>query len=265
MQILVVTACVLTVPLAVGGFIVRSQEHSFIYRPTAGPVGSSPGVDVDLKAGDGVMLHAWHLPKPDAPWSVLWLHGSGGNLSNQRALAERLARLPADVLLPDYRGYGQSQGTPSEEGLYRDGQAALDWLAARKGAARVVIVGESLGGAVAAELAVTQHCAGLVLLSTFTSVADQASHMVPYFPARWFVGSGYDTLSKVGSIAAPKLIIHGRRDASVPFSAGERIHEAAAPPKAALWLDRAGHDDVWSTHGDEVLQRLEEFLREPGR
>lgn len=259
-RIAVVAVSVLAVPLAVGGWAVRTGEPSHLFRPVRGPVGASPGEDVRLTASDGVRLHAWHLPRPDAPWSILWLHGNGGNLGHQREIAGRLTVLAADFLMLDYRGYGESEGAPTEEGVYRDAQAAYEWLAERRGAGRVVIVGESLGGAIAAEIAANNPCAGVVLQSTFTSAPDLAADWVPWFPVRWFVGSRFDTLSKLSLLGVPKLVVHGRRDVRIPFAHGERLFEAAPEPKSCAWLERAGHDDVWSTHGGEFLGALEKFL-----
>jgi fermentation-respiration switch protein FrsA (DUF1100 family) len=161
-----------------------------------GGVGPSPGQEVDLTAADGVKLHAWYFPHPQAKATILHLHGNAGNLEDRRDLVRDLQALGVNVFAVEWRGYGKSEGKPSEEGLYKDARAAWDWLLTKTTADKIVIHGESLGGGPACELASTVPCAGLILQSTFTSIPDMAPRVMPIFP-RFLVRTKYDNLSKV--------------------------------------------------------------------
>lgn len=247
--------------LILGAGFVMLFEESFIYFPRRGDVGPSPGEDVFLTTSDGVRIHGWFVTHPEARFALLWFHGNAGNLEDRRDLLADLRGLPADVLAVDYRGYGKSEGTPSEEGLYRDAQAAYDWLRARRGPERIVIFGKSLGGGPACELASRVPAAGIVVQSSFTSAPDMAPRVMPLFPARWFMRTRFDNRSKVARIACPKLFIHSRADEIIPFRMAEELYAAAAEPKEAAWFDGAGHNDLWITCRRAYLERLAAFLR----
>jgi uncharacterized protein len=218
--------------------------------------------DVSLEASDGVKLHAWFAP-PQTPTerTLLWLHGNAGNISHRLDMLLRLVRLPARVLLLDYRGYGKSEGTPSEEGLYRDARAAWDWLTTVRGvsAKNVVIFGKSLGGAPACELALNVEAAGLIVQSSFTSVPDMASRVLPLVP-KFLVTTQMDSVNKVGQISCPKLFVHGPKDEVVPYSHGRKLFEAACEPKEFLDVPDAGHNETYLVGGDAYLDRLRAFL-----
>lgn len=248
-----------------GGGFVMLFEDSFIYFPTKGGVGPSPGEDVFLAAADGVRLHAWYAAEPGARMTILWFHGNAGNLENRREMFQSLRKLPANVLAVDYRGYGKSEGKPSEPGLYLDARAAWDWLAARTPPRRIVVLGKSLGSGPACELASQVPCGGLVVQSAFTSAPDMAWRVLPLFPARWFMRTKFDNLSKVPRIACPKLFVHSRDDEIIPFAMGERLHAAASEPRECAWFDGAGHNDLWIVRGKEYFARLAEFLDRCGR
>jgi fermentation-respiration switch protein FrsA (DUF1100 family) len=248
-----------------GAGFVMLFEDSFIYFPTKGHVGAGPGEDVFLTTSDGVRIHAWHVTHPDAKVTLLWFHGNAGNLAGRRDMLLELRDLPANVLAVDYRGYGRSEGSPSEAGLYADARAAYDWLCARIPAGRIVVFGKSLGGGPACELAAEVPCGGLILQSTFTRAPDMASRVMPLFPARWFMRTKFDNLAKVPRIACPKLFVHSRDDEIIPFPMGERLFAAAAEPKEAAWFDGAGHNDLWVTRRREYYARLSGFLGRLGR
>ena len=200
-------------------------EESLIYFPDKGGVGPSPspGQDVYLQTSDGVRIHGWYVTHPKAQMTLLWLHGNAGNIEIRRDLLEGLRGLPAHVLVIDYRGYGNSEGKPSEDGIYRDARAAYDWLLTRTAPERIVIFGKSLGGAPACELASQVRCGGLIIQSSFTRAGDMASRVMPFFPARWLVRTRFDNLGKVARIGCPKLFIHAVDDEMIPFSMGERL------------------------------------------
>jgi hypothetical protein len=243
-----------------GLVIVVFFEDALIYHPTKGGVGPSPGGDVDLVGADGVRVHAWWLPDPKAPFALLHLHGNAGNLEDRRDLLVDLKGLGLNVLAVDYRGYGKSDGKPSEAGLYADARAAFDWLAKKVPPERIVIHGESLGGAVAIELASKVPCAGLVVQSTFTSAPDMSSRVLPWFPARWFMRSRFDNLAKVPGLKIPKLFIHSRTDEIIPFEMAERLYAAAAEPKRSEWFTGPGHNDLVIARRKAFLESIRTFV-----
>ena len=241
------------------GFILFF-ENSFIYFPTRGNVGPSPGEDVFLTTSDGVKIHAWYVTHPDARLSILWFHGNAGNLENRRPMLGKLRELPANVLAVDYRGFGRSEGSPDEPGLYLDARAAYDWLAERTAPSNIVVFGESLGGGPACELASQVPCGGLIIQSAFTMAPDMAYRVMPFFPARYFMRTKFDNAAKVADIKVPKLFIHGRDDEIIPFELGERLFAAAAEPKECAWFERGGHNYLASDNSEAYTARLRSFL-----
>lgn len=237
-------------------------ENSLIFFPTAGGVGKPPehGEDVFLTASDGIKIHGWYVTNPEARVSLLVFHGNAGNLEDRREWIDGLRALPANVLMIDYRGYGRSDPrAPSEKTVYLDARAAYAWLAARQ-AGPIVIYGESLGGAVAAQMATESKCAGLILQSTFTTAGDMAGRIAPYFPMRWLIRTSFDTLSHVRTLAVPKLILHARDDEVIPFSMGEQLCSASREPKTCHWFERGGHNGIFVTMSGEYYGELSRFL-----
>jgi len=247
--------------LVLGAGFVMIFEDSFIYFPAKGEVGPSPGEDVFLAASDGVKVHGWFLAHPDAKVSLLFFHGNAGNLEDRRSTIRQLRESPANVLAIDYRGYGRSEGAPSEAGLYRDARAAYEWLRAKTPDAKVVALGKSLGGGPACELAAELPLDGLIVQSAFTAAPDMASRVMPLFPARWFMRTKFDNLSKVRKASCPKLFVHSRADEIIPFAMGERLFSEAAEPKECAWFDDADHNGLIDRYGMEYYRRIAAFLR----
>jgi len=192
---------------------------------------------------------------------VVWFHGNGEDLADAVPMVSLLRTLGVGVLAVEYPGYGVAGGTPSEQGAYAAAESALSWLRTERGVddARVVLLGQSLGSGVATEMARRGHGARLVLISPFTSVAEMARRVFPFFPAR-FVRHRFDTLSKAASISMPVLILHGTEDEVVPFSMGERL--AAAFPQAWLVQIPGGqHNDLLTLHAIAVREALSPFLK----
>lgn len=207
-------------------------------------------------ASDGVRLHAWAAGPADAPATLLWSHGNGGNIAGRVDVQRALAARGVAVLAYDYRGYGRSEGEPSEEGVHRDVLAAYDHLRARGvDARRIVAFGESLGAAVSVRLATERPCAALVLVSPFTTLADVAR--VHYGPLGLLAGSRFDALSRIGSLRVPLLVAHGDRDEIVPFALGVRLFEAAPEPKRFLRVEGAHHNDVFAS--EALLDAIARF------
>jgi fermentation-respiration switch protein FrsA (DUF1100 family) len=234
-------------------------EEKFIYFPTRGDVGPSPGEDVWLTTPDGVRLHAWYFPHLQARATILHLHGNAGNLSDRRDLVRDLQALGVNVLAIDYRGYGRSDGSPDESGLYIDARTAYDWLLTRTTADKIVIHGESLGGGPACELASTLRCGGLILQSTFTRAPDMAPRVLPFFP-KFLVRTQFDNLAKVPRIPCRKLFLHSRADEIIPFDMGEKLFAAAAEPKESEWFTGCGHNEMTISRARKYYSRIAAFL-----
>ena len=222
--------------------------NSLLYFP-ARELLSTPAVehaDVSIDTEDGARLHGWWVPAAGEPRAhVLFMHGNAGNIGDRVQHVELLAGAGLDVLAFDYRGYGRSSGRPSEHGTYLDARAALEELRRRPGVdpERVVYVGESLGGAVALELALHAQPAALVLQSTFTSIRDMARLHYPIVP-RAVVPDAYPSLRLVAGLRAPLLCLHGDRDEIVPLSHAEALFEAAPEPKRIEVFAGAAHNDL---------------------
>ena len=220
--------------------------------------------DITFVAEDGVKLHGWWLPHDRARGTVLHCHGNAGNISHRLELAADLHRLGVNVFLFDYRGYGRSGGWPRERGLYRDARAAYEFVRSQYGDVEqppVVVHGQSLGGAVAAQLALDKPVRGLILESTFTSVPDMAANLYPWLPARLLCGARFDTLAKIGRITCPRLLAHSTQDEMIPYAQGRRLLDAAAAPRRFCALTGGHNEAGWATSADNQ-QALAEFLRE---
>lgn len=218
-----------------------------------------------LATDDGEALNAWHVPARDgakARGLVIIFHGNAGNISHRLDYLRMFHELGYASLIFDYRGYGRSSGKPSEDGTYLDAAAAWRHGTQTLGypAARIVLFGESLGGAVAAQLASVQRPAALVLTSTFTSVPDLGTQIYPWLPVRLLARIRYDTRERLASIAAPVLIIHSRGDDIIPFRHGEQLFAAAKPPKRFLEIE-GGHNEGFVFGREVWIRGLDEFLR----
>jgi uncharacterized protein len=216
---------------------------------------------IEIRAEDGVRLSGWYVPAAEARSTVLFLHGNAGNISHRLMALHSLHGLGLAVLILDYRGYGESSGSPSEEGTYRDALAAWDYLTTTRGIAadRVVLFGESLGGAVATWLATRERPAGLVLESTFTTMRELAGHVYPFFPARLLLRTDYPTIERLSRVRCPVLVIHSRDDEIVPFEHGERLF-AAAPGHKQFVKRQGGHNDAFLAGRAVLVAGIERFI-----
>ena len=220
------------------------------------------GEEVFLSTEDGVRIHAFQLPSPGATRAILFLHGNAGNASHRLPNAAELVRLGAHVLLLDYRGYGLSEGTPSEAGVFADARAGLAHLLEERGIPerRIVLFGRSLGGAVAVDLAQDRNLAGVILESTFTSAADVAR--AAFGPLGGLVRGSFESDAKIARVRAPLLFFHGDRDEIIPFELGRRLYERAPEPKSFETLRGAGHNDTTLVGGQPYFARIGRFLDE---
>ncbi|MAB78571.1 MAG: alpha/beta hydrolase [Planctomycetes bacterium] len=218
--------------------------------------------DVRLKTRDGVSIHGWWIPRSEATGVILVAHGNAGNIADRLGLARAFHELDFSVLLFDYRGYGNSEGTPTEEGVYLDGEAAYEYLTDERGIppSRIVLFGESLGGGVAVQLASRHACRALITESAFTSVPDVAAEIYPWFPTRLLVRNRFANADKLGSIQVPYLTIHSPEDELIPFSHGERLHAVANEPKRLLRTS-GGHNDGGFQSSEGYRHEVGVFLR----
>jgi fermentation-respiration switch protein FrsA (DUF1100 family) len=221
--------------------------------------------DVTLTTTDGVKINGWYVPQLNAKRTVLFCHGNAGNIGHRFEKLLILRDLGVNVFIFDYRGYGRSEGWPSEQGTYKDAQAAYDWLRREKlvPPEQIVVQGESLGCAVAVELARQRPVGGLVLESGFASVPEMARAVYPWLPLHLICRIRYDTLSKIGSVKAPLLSLHSREDEIVPFSQAERVFAAAPGPKKLVEI-RGDHNNGFATSEKVYRAALAEFFRSLG-
>jgi len=251
-------------------------ERSLIFFPTRFPDGlwdteaaaRGSGCVIEdhfFAAEDGTKLHGWMCRRIDALDDqpvLLFFHGNAGNLSHRADLLIELAtRTPARVFVVGYRGYGRSEGRPSETGLYRDARAAWKHLTEDSGvrADRIIIFGKSLGGGVAVELALQAPAAGLIIESSFTSIPDMAGAHYPFVP-KFMVRTQMNSLVKIEFVSMPKLFIHSKQDRVVPYRLGRKLYEAAPEPKRFYEVVGAGHNDTWLVGGDSYFNALAAFI-----
>jgi fermentation-respiration switch protein FrsA (DUF1100 family) len=223
--------------------------------------------DVQIDTADGERLHGWYVPAPQARGVLLFFHGNAGNISHRLDSIAIFNRLGLDVLIVDYRGYGQSTGRPGEAGTYRDAQAAWDYLVGARGIApdRIVVFGRSLGGAVGAWLASRlppgAAPAAVIIESSFTSGADMARRLYPVYPARLLTRLKYPVRDYAARLPCPVLVVHSRDDEIIPFDMGRALHAAAPEPKTFLEL-RGDHNAGFWISRDAYVAGLEAFLAE---
>ncbi len=245
--------------------LVVWREPAMIYYPSRQHALPAPprAQDVWLTAADGARIHAWFVPaESNASLTVLFCHGNAGNIADRLDKIEIFNGLGADVFIFDYRGYGRSEGRPNEKGTYRDAEAAYDYLTKtmNRDPRAIIAYGESLGSAVAVDLAAKRPVGGVIIEEPFTSVADVGRGMFPFLPVRWLVRNKYDTLSKIGRIHAPLLILHSRDDEYFPIRHAERLLAAAAEPKRLVEL-RGGHNDAFLVSAETYRSALRDFLK----
>jgi uncharacterized protein len=220
--------------------------------------------NVFFKTQDGIRLHGWFIPHDEAHGTLVWFHGNAGNISDRVLNIKMLHdRINTNIFIFDYRGYGRSEGTISEKGTYLDGEAAIEYLLERNDAvrSRLILFGRSLGAAVAAEMATRFTPVGLILESPFVSIREMARAIFPSLPVGWLLRTRYDTMEKVRLVKTPILVLHGDRDATVPFSHGERVFEVASQPKSFHRIVGASHNDTFIVGGEEYYGALREFIK----
>jgi hypothetical protein len=234
--------------------LARVFENHLIFFPNFpgrltgdwSPRGLGPQ-DVWLRASDGVKLHAWWIAPPGAEYTFLAFHGNAANIANRADIYKFLADLPVNVLAVEYRGYGRSEGSPSEPGVYLDAQAAYEYLVKEKGIApqKIIAFGVSLGTAVATDLVSQREVGALVLEAPFPSAKALARRVYPFLPLLGSViRSRFDTAAKLKNIRVPVLVVHCAQDPVIAFSLGEDTFRAANEPKTFVRINGICHEEA---------------------
>jgi fermentation-respiration switch protein FrsA (DUF1100 family) len=246
--------------------LIRFLEQTSVFYPvktlTANP--QDIGLEFEelyIPTSDGIKIHGWFIPQNKASATLLFAHGNGGNISTRLAKIQLFHRLGLNVLIFDYRGYGLSEGRPTEQGIYKDMEAAMNVLLKRKDVnpQKIIAYGESLGGAPAIDIATRKPVAALVLDSTFSSARDMAKRIYPVVPS-CLVSLKYENDKKIKTIHIPKLIIHSQSDEVIPYALGRKLFEAAAEPK--VFLDINGdHNDGFADDHTNYVFGIREFLK----
>lgn len=247
--------------------VMMLKESDLIYFPPPRAAADwravrLPVEEAEFTSADGTRLHGWYLDHPDPRAHVLLCHGNAEDVLDQAPWLELYHdRFGVAVMAWDYRGYGKSEGQPEEKGILADGRAAQAWLARRAGIApeEVVIVGRSLGGGVAVDLAAEVGARGLVLERTFTNMPEVAAHHYPWLPVRLLMHTQYNSGEKIVRYHGPLLMTHGDQDEVIPFRIGRELFEAAATPHKVFVKDPGGgHNSPFS---EAYFEALDEFFR----
>lgn len=257
----------LVVLLAVAVLAFATLEQRTLYFPDKTLIAIPaayrlPYEDVALKTQDGVSIHGWWLPGKGKPTkTLLFFHGNAGNISHRLDKLQKLHALGLNVLILDYHGYGLSKGKPSEQGTYQDGEAAYAYLTRERkiSTSQIIFYGESLGCAVAVQMATKFSAGGMILESPFTSTIAMGKLVFPWLPVQWMVRYRYDNLTKIANIRVPLLILHSPHDEVVPFAMAQQLYAAAPGPKTFFEL-QGGHNDGYDVTGLGYEQALKDFL-----
>ena len=255
------------------GAVLYLMQPKFLYGPVREVTFTPDELELDFedvifKSSDGLRLSGWYVPAGSSEFTVLFCHGNGGNIMHRLDSINIFNNLGLNCFIFDYRGYGNSEGKPSEEGTYLDAEAAYKWLREEKKIppGNIIIFGRSLGGSIAAHLAGKVKAAALVVESTFTSYADIGRKFYPYLPVRWFARFSYRTIDFIKDVHCPVMLIYSRNDEVVPFEFGPELYNAANEPKE--FVETFGsHNDSFLVSGEiynKAWTKWLKFLKEYG-
>ena len=216
--------------------------------------------DIRLITDDGIRIQAWYQPATENRPTLLYFHGNAGHLGERAEKLATFADRGFGFLLVSYRGYGKSEGQPSEQGLYTDGRAGMAYLRESLGLslADILLYGESLGSGIAVELATAFPVAGLILEAPYTSVENRAAELYPFIPVRWLIKDRFDSIGKIAQVTTPLLLFHGHKDRTMPVRHGRALLAAANDPKCGVFYPKVGHTDFDYT---ALADELEQFVK----
>lgn len=244
---------------------IRHIEKNSIFFPmkelfTSPETVGLPYKEVFFKTSDNKLLHSWFIPNDKAKFTLIFCHGNAGNISHRIEKILLFHKLGLNIFIFDYRGYGKSQGSPNELGLYKDASAAYNYLSEKRGISEndIILYGESIGGGVAIDLARKAEFRALITEETFTSIKDMAKITYPFFPYFIF-SSRFNCVSKIEDVDCPKLIIHSINDEIVPFHLGEKLFKAAKPPKKFLKI-KGSHNTAFLDSKEQFTKGIKSFL-----
>lgn len=244
---------------------IKLLEHYSIYFPSRDIAVTPEAVgltyeDVYVKTADNNKLHGWFIPHKEAGYTILFCHGNAGNISHRMDKLFVFYSLHFNTFIFDYRGYGKSQSFPTENGLYKDADAVYRYLTEKRGIPqeKIILYGESLGGAVIINLALSTTPYAVITEETFSSVKDMARIYYSFIPTV-FVSNKYDSISKIKDISCPKLIIHSKEDDIVPFSLGEKLYSNASSPKQFLII-HGSHNTAFFDSLDDLKKGIQSFI-----
>jgi fermentation-respiration switch protein FrsA (DUF1100 family) len=249
------------------GLVLYVMQPKFVYSPLQ-EMPYTPdelGLDfenVTFNSADGLQLNGWYIPASGSELTVLFCHGNGGNMMHRLDSINFLYNLGLNCFIFDYRGYGNSEGKPSEEGTYLDARAAYRWLTKKKKIAphKIIVFGRSLGGCIAAQLTTKVRAKALIIESAFTSYVDIGQRFYPYMPVRWFASFSYRTADYVKDVKIPVMIIHSKNDDVIPFEFGLQLYEAANEPKEFVEIF-GNHNDGFLTSGEIYEKAWTKWLK----
>ncbi len=246
---------------------VRYLENRSVFYPTR-PLFATPAElglpfeDVYIQAEENIKIHGWLIKSPLAQSTLIFFHGNAGNIGDRLGKIELFYRMGLNILIIDYRGYGKSEGYPTENGVYKDAVAAYDYLRERddmKGQ-KIVGYGASLGGAIAVDLAIKRTLTCLIVDSTFSSAVDIAKRIYPFVPS-FLIRTKLDSVTKIREMTIPKLFIHSVDDRTIPIALGRKLYDAAPGPKEFIEI-KGDHNDGHLYDEDKIRKGIKKFLRD---
>jgi len=260
MGLMLISNAVVFIAYSVLGWTLYFMQPTFLYGPVREVSYTPDGLGLDFekvtfKSGDGLLLNGWYIPAEKSEFTVLFCHGNGGNIMHRLDSINIFYSLGLNCFIFDYRGYGSSEGKPSEEGTYLDVMAAYKWLTEVKKIPPndIIVFGRSLGGSIAAQLASKVKVRALIIESAFTSYVDIGRKFYPYMPVRWFARFSYRTVDYVKDVHCPVMIIHSRNDEIIPFEFGLELYRIANEPKEFV--------EIFGSHNDGFLASSEIYKK----
>jgi fermentation-respiration switch protein FrsA (DUF1100 family) len=260
MMLLIQIIMVLIVAYSVLGWTLYFMQPNFLFKPVRDVLHTPEELgiefeDINLETPDNVKINGWFIPAKNAEFTILYCHGNGGNIMHRLDTINIFYELGLNCFIFDYRGYGNSEGFPSEEGTYLDAKTAYDWLVEKRRIRpeKIIFFGRSLGGSIAAYLAGKVTAKALVVESTFTSYVDIGKRFYPYMPVKWFARFRYETISCIKKVNCPVMVIHSQNDELIPFEFGQELFDAAGEPKKFV--------EIYGGHNDGFLFSLDIYKR----